>query len=172
MTLQTSRLRLRRWRDADRPAFAAMNTDAEVMRDLGGPIGTDESDAKFDRYAAAWQMHGVGRWLIETPDGGFAGYAGILPSAADHPLGPHFEIGWRLVRSAWGHGYASEAARAALADGFERLGLAEVLAYTAPDNARSQAVMTRLGLRRDAARDFELRGPRGSWRGLVWAARP
>ena len=95
-----------------------------------------------------------------------------MPSLPGHPLGPHYEIGWRLVRRAWGHGYATEAARAALDDTFTRVGLAEVIAYTAPDNSRSQGVMDRLQLRRDASRDFTadtdtIKG----WRGLVWVAR-
>ena len=93
-----------------------------------------------------------------------------MPSPPGHPLGPHAEIGWRLARSAWGHGYATEAARAALDDVFRRCGLTEVLAYTAPDNLRSQAVMTRLELRRDPSRDYSMPdGPR-IWHGLTWVA--
>ena len=85
------------------------------------------------------------------------------------PLGFHVEIGWRLVRRAWGRGYATEAARAALADAFHRCGLTEVLAYTAHDNGRSEAVMNRLGLRRDPSRDFTaFYGDVGPWTGLVW----
>jgi RimJ/RimL family protein N-acetyltransferase len=87
-------------------------------------------------------------------------------------LGEHFEIGWRLVRSAWGNGYATEASKAALADCFSRAGLQEVLSYTSPDNLRSQAVMARLGLERDPARDFTASYGKGEWRGLVWFARP
>ena len=76
------------------------------------------------------------------------------------------------MRSAWGHGYATEAARAALHDAFTRCGLTDVLAYTAPDNLRSQAVMARLGLRRDASRDFSEPVGERMWRGLVWVATP
>jgi RimJ/RimL family protein N-acetyltransferase len=172
MMIETPRIRLRCWRESDREAFAAMNADPGVMLDQGGPLSREKSDAKLDRYAAAFVRYGFCRWVTEGRDGEFLGYTGIMPSPAEHPLGPHFEIGWRLVRRAWGHGYASEAAGAALKDVFDRAGLVEVLAYTAPDNLRSQAVMARLRLRRDPARDFtaNYNGLR-SWRGLVWVAR-
>lgn len=171
MVIDTPRLRLRCWMEADRDAFAALNADPEVMLDLGGPISREKSDAKLDRYAAAFERHGFCRWVVESRAGEFVGYAGIMPSPTGHPLGPHFEVGWRLVRRAWGHGYATEAAAAALKDGFGRAGLTEVLAYTAPDNFRSQAVMARLHLRRDPSRDFtaDYDAVRG-WRGLVWVA--
>ncbi len=149
-----------------------MHADAEVMHDYGGPIGKNESDAKLDRYAATWWEHAFGRWVIETLDGAFLGYAGVMPSRPDHPLGSHAEIGWRLVRHAWGHGYATEAARAALDDAFVRVRLAEVVSYTAADNLRSQAVMVRLQMQRDPTRDFtcDYDGVT-AWRGLVWTAR-
>ncbi|HEU4430007.1 MAG TPA: GNAT family N-acetyltransferase [Myxococcota bacterium] len=170
--IQTSRLRLRVWCEADRDALAAMHADEEVMRDYGGPISRAASDAKLDRYVAAFERLGFCRWLIEQRDAGFVGYAGVMPSPANHPLGPHFEIGWRLARDAWGNGFATEAARAALHDVFSRALLREVVSYTAPDNLRSRAVMARLRLRRDAARDFTADyDGNASWRGCVWVAR-
>lgn len=169
--LTTPRLTLRMWRETDRDVFAALNADPEVMWDLGGPFTRPDSDAKFDRYTATFRRHGFGRLAIGERQGAFVGYAGIMPAAPNHPLGRHVEIGWRLTRTAWGKGYATEAARAILRDAFERLGLAEVLAYTAADNVRSQAVMERLGMLRDPLRDFSTSGRSGSWRGLVWALR-
>jgi RimJ/RimL family protein N-acetyltransferase len=173
MVIDTPRTRLRCWQEADREAFAAMNTHPEVMRDLGGPIGRAMSDAKLDRYVAAFHRLGFCRWAVESRAGEFLGYAGVMPSCNDHPLGPHFEIGWRLVRDAWGRGYATEAAAAALHDAFTRVGLSEVVSYTAPDNPRSQAVMNRLHLRRDPSRDFTVNDAGfGIWHGLVWVGRP
>jgi len=169
--LETSRLRLRPWREWDREAFAALHSDPEVMADLGGAYNRKKSDRKFDRYVAAYEIHGYGRWVIEDSAGEFLGYTGIMYVAADHPLGPHDEIGWRLKRKAWGQGYASEASRAALKDGFTRLGLPEILAYTAASNLRSQAVMERIGMRRDSARDFTAAYNGVSWSGLVWVAK-
>lgn len=168
MILRTPRLTLRPWKDTDRDAFAALHADPEVMADLGGPFSRAQADAKLDRYRAAFETHGFTRWAIEGP--GLLGYAGIMPHGAEHPMGPHIDLGWRLARHAWGQGYASEAARAALDDALGRVRLAQVLAYTAPDNLRSQAVMGRLGLRRDTARDFTLPDAKlGVWRGLVWS---
>ena len=168
--IETPRLRLRPWSDADRDAFAALHADPEVMRDLGGPIDRAASVAKLHRYRAAYRRLGFCRWAVESRAGEVLGYAGLMPSPSDHPLGPHVEIGWRFVRRAWGHGFAMEAARAALADAFRQQGLTEVLAYTAPDNIRSQAVMSRAGLRRDPSRDFTASyDDVGAWRGLVWA---
>ncbi|CAN5630252.1 GNAT family N-acetyltransferase [soil metagenome] len=170
--LRTSRLTLRPWQEADREPFAALNADPEVARDLGGPLDRSQSDAKFDRYVATFKRHGYCRWAIEGSQQLFQGYAGAMPSPPDHPLGPHVEIGWRLTRSAWGHGYATEASAAALTDLFTRIGIGEVLAYTSHDNTRSQAVMRRLGLQRDPARDFSHMYNGKPWDGRVWVARP
>lgn len=171
--LEAPRLHLRSWRPEDSDAFATMNAHPEVMRDYGGPISRADSDAKLERYTSAFEATGFGRWLVESAAGDFLGYCGVMAAYPGHPLGPHHEIGWRLVRHAWGHGYATEAARVALNDVFQRIGLVEVLAYTAPDNSRSQAVMARLDLQRDPARDFVAKSDLvGEWQGLVWVARP
>ena len=172
MMIETPRTRLRTWEQSDREAFAAMHADADVMQDYGGPLDHSASTTKFDRYLRAWREHGFGRWAVETRGGTFLGYVGVMPSRSDHPIGSHVEIGWRLVRQAWGHGYATEAAQAALKDAFLRVGFNEVLAYTADENLQSQAVMVRLHMQRDPSRDFTLDydGIK-SWRGLVWMKR-
>lgn len=141
------------------------------MRDLGGPVGATAADARLERYAAAYDRQGLCRWALESLDGEFLGYVGVMQVGPEHPLGRHHDIGWRLVRRAWGRGYATESAVAALRDAFMRVGPPEVLAYTAADNRRSQAVMRRLGLRRDPGRDFEVVHPCvGAWRGMVSTA--
>src|SRR5207244_1325049 len=124
-----------------------------------------------DGSLESYKSNRDGYWQVETMDGKFLGYGGVMPVRDDHPIGLHDEIGWRLIRKAWGNGYATEAARAALIDVFRRVTLLEVLAYTAPDNLRSQAVMKRLKLKRDASRDFTICSNRvGTWQGLVWRA--
>ena len=170
--IRSDRLALRNWRDNDKDAFAALNADPEVTQDLGGPLDRTQSDAKFGRYVMAFDRLGFCRWALEDSNGQFLGYTGIMPSPPDHPLGPHVEIGWRLTRRAWGHGYATEAAKAALYDAFSRIGLKEIVTYTSPDNLRSQAVMDRLRLHRDPSRDFTAHYDGvGAWHGLVWVAR-
>ena len=171
MMIETPRLILRTWEERDRAPFAAMNADAEVMHDLGGPIGRDVSDAKLDRYAAAFTRDGYSRWVVESRDGTFLGYTGVM-HRFEPAIGEHDEIAWRLVRDAWGHGYATEATRAALRDVFTRAKLTEVLSYTSADNLRSQAVMAKAGLQRDPARDFIADFGRGDWHGFMWVARP
>ncbi|MFC3078113.1 GNAT family N-acetyltransferase [Phenylobacterium terrae] len=112
------------------------------------------------------------RPLVARPGRCVRGYVGVSASGDGHPLGSHYSAGWRLHRAAWGKGFAVEAARAVLDDAFSRVGLDEVLAYTGPDNARSRAVMGRLGLSRRPDQDFTLDEGRrvSSW--LTWAAAP
>ena len=173
MELVTSRLKLRQWRETDGDDFAELHANDEVSADLGGPFNRAKSDKKLARYIKAQTEQGYSRWVIEDKVGNFLGYAGVMPVLGNHPLGPHNEIGWRLTRAAWGQGYASEAAAAALEDGFGRLGLAEILSYTAETNLRSQAVMKRIGLIRSPDRDFTAHYESyGVWSGLVWVARP
>ena len=154
--IETPRLILRRWRDSDRPAFAAICADPEVMQWLGGVMTREQADQRIDRVEATFEALGYGRFLVERKsDGAFLGWCGVMPCHESvTPIAGQPEIGWRLVTTAWGEGYATEAARAALDDAFARVGLAEVLAYTSKANLRSQAVMQRLGLSREPQRDF------------------
>ncbi|GAA0373047.1 GNAT family N-acetyltransferase [Microbispora corallina] len=153
-TIATGRLLLRRWRAADRKPFAALNADPAVMEHFPAPLSREQSDALADRVEEGFEEHGFGLWAVEA-GGEFIGFTGLsVPRFTAH-FTPCVEIGWRLARSAWGHGYATEAARAALADGFGRAGLTEVVSFTAVSNLRSQAVMRRLGMTHDPAEDFD-----------------
>ena len=156
MIVETPRLILRRWKAEDRPAYAALTSDPEVMRWLGGVMPREESDAHIDRMEARWERLGYDRCVIERKaDGLFLGFAGLAPAFDGLPIAPSQEMGWRLVREAWGQGYASEAAQAAVWDSFQRMRFQEIVAYTAQGNLRSQGVMGRAGFTRDPARDFD-----------------
>ena len=154
MFLTTARLRLRPWRESDLAPFAAMNADPLVMEHFAAPLTREESDAYARRMMAAIEGRGWGNWALEEIGGEpFVGFAGLSVPSFEAHFTPCTEIGWRLVRSAWGRGYATQAARAALAFGFGELGLAEIVSFTALANARSIAVMERLGMRRDGEFD-------------------
>jgi RimJ/RimL family protein N-acetyltransferase len=132
-----------------------MCADAEVMADYGGPWGAAFADGRFDRQVGYFARDGFGKWALrDRASGEFLGYCGVNPIWPDLAPAPGLEVGWRMVRRAWGHGYATEAARAALADVFRRTRAREVLAFTQPANVRSQAVMRRLGMDREVHRDF------------------
>jgi RimJ/RimL family protein N-acetyltransferase len=154
--LGTDRLILREWRDGDRAPFASLNADSRVSEFL--PMGLDRaaSDAMADRIEAHFADHGFGLWAVEVRGiAPFIGFVGLsVPKFTAH-FTPCVEVGWRLAFDHWGRGYASEAARAAVQDGFARLGLREIVSFTVPHNLRSRAVMERIGMRRDPADDFD-----------------
>ena len=154
--LRTPRLLLRRWRESDRAPFAAMNADPAVMEHFPSPMTRAESDAFARRIEAAFEEQGFGLWAVEvSASGEFAGFTGLAPVRFEAPFAPAVEIGWRLAVPAWGHGYATEAATAALSFAFDELQCPEVVAFTAVENERSIQVMRRLGMTRDPVDDFD-----------------
>ena len=154
--MRTERLVMRQWCDADREPFAALNADPQVMEHFPNRLSRAQSDAFVDRMAAALDRNGYGLWALEVAGtGAFIGFAGLQRATFEAPFTPDMEVGWRLARSAWGHGYATEAARAAVRYAFTELDLAELVSFTVPANVRSQAVMRRLGMTHDEADDFD-----------------
>ncbi len=157
--IRTERLLLRAWTADDREPFAQMNADPRVMEFFPAVLDRAGSDALADRAEAHIARHGWGLWALEVTAGEhrgrFAGFTGLAVPAWEAPFTPCVEIGWRLPAWAWGHGYASEAARAALRFAFTELALPEVVSFTAVPNARSQAVMRRIGMTRDPSGDFD-----------------
>lgn len=162
LVLHTERLRLRRWHETDLDAFAALNADPEVMRYFPSVLSRSESEALAQRINEHFEQHKFGLWAVEF-EGRFAGYTGLLRSSLPMPLGDHVEVGWRLARWAWGRGIATEAARAARADAVDRCGVRRVFAYTTRTNARSEAVMVRLGMTRRHDLDFDHPRTVGWW---------
>src|SRR5690242_5173438 len=122
VALRTARLKLREWRDEDAEAFAALSADPLVMRYLPTP------DAGWvSRARAHWREHAFGQFVVELPgESPFIGVVGLSRVRFPAPFTPAVEAAWRLAPAYWGRGYATEAARAAIEDGFERLGLAEI----------------------------------------------
>lgn len=154
--LLTPRLRLRSWRDEDEPSMLAMSTDPEVMRHFPRVMTADEVHAFVVRHRALLAAGRPGLYAAERrDDGSFLGFVGLAEPTFDAPFTPCVEIGWRLVRPAWGLGFATEAAREVLRHGFEELGLLEVVSFTTVRNERSIAVMRRLGMHADPAEEFD-----------------
>ncbi len=159
--LETLRLRLRDWQETDRPPFAALNADPDVMEFFPAPFERGESDAAIERYQSLIDTHGFGPYAVEIArTGTFIGYVGLEPVnfTAPFTIGrpqPMMGIGWRLSVEAWGHGYASEAAGACFDQAFGIFDLPEIVSFTAETNQRSIAVMERLGMTRDPNDDFE-----------------
>jgi RimJ/RimL family protein N-acetyltransferase len=154
--LRTDRLILRRWRDSDREPFAALNADPAVMEHFPSALTREQSDAMVDAIEAGFDAYGFGLWALEIAETGeFIGFTGLSVPSFDAPFTPTVEVGWRLARPAWGHGYASEAARHAVAHGLHDAGLPEIVSFTTVGNVRSRAVMERIGMTRDPADDFD-----------------
>jgi RimJ/RimL family protein N-acetyltransferase len=153
--IHTTRLILRCWRPDDLPAFAAINADQRVMEFLGEPLTREQSDALAERIVAKIAQQGFGFWAVEIADvAPLIGFVGLDRPTFEAPFTPTVEIGWRLDAAYWGHGYATEAARAVLDFGFDVAGLEEIVAFTTARNERSRRVMERIGMSRDPGDDF------------------
>ncbi len=154
--LRTPRLALRAWRPEDREPFAAMTADPAVMEHFPATMTREQSDAFVDRIEAPMAADGWGLWAVEVVGGDrFIGYVGLARPGFEAHFTPAVEVGWRLAATAWGHGYATEAASEALRFAFDELALDEVVSFTIVGNVRSRAVMERLGMTHDPADDFD-----------------
>jgi RimJ/RimL family protein N-acetyltransferase len=153
--IETPRLRMRQWCEADRGPFAAMNADPAVMEFFESLQSRAASDASINAWQAQFAANGWSNWAVELRESAqFIGFTGLSVPRRTFSFSPCVEVGWRLARSAWGHGYATEAARASLRFACEQLALPEVVSFTAVGNLRSRAVMERIGMR-NAGQDFE-----------------
>jgi len=126
------------------------------MEHFPGTLSRAQSDDLIEAIEAGFEVNGFGLWALETREGGeFIGFTGLSVPSFEAHFTPAVEVGWRLARSAWGQGYATEAGTAVLAFGFEEAGLDEIVSFTTPANRRSRAVMERLGMSYDPADDFD-----------------
>jgi len=152
--IRTPRLVLRQWRDEDLEPFADLNADPEVMRHFPATMTREQSDAFVEQQRALLAERRWGLWAVEA-DSGFIGFVGLAVPRFEAHFTPAVEIGWRLARSAWGRGYATEAARVAAHHGFAELGLDEIVSFTTTGNERSRRVMERIAMTHDPADDFD-----------------
>jgi RimJ/RimL family protein N-acetyltransferase len=160
-SLRTARLLLRHWRDDDAAAFAEFSADPAVMRYLVPFPDRAAMDAWVEAARKHWTEHGFGPWVVElSSEAQMIGVVGLSNLRFALPFAPAVEAAWRLDRSYWGRGYAYEAARAAIDDGFARLGLDEIVAFTVPANRASRRVMEKLGMTHNPAEDFDFEHPR------------
>ena len=137
--LSTPRLTLRQWREDDLEPFAALNADPEVMRFFPAPLSRRQSDAAAAQAREGIEERGWGLWAVEVIESSrFIGVVGLAEPRFAARFRPAVEVSWRLARAAWGRGYATEGARAAVGYGFNDLGLSELVSYTSAINWRSR----------------------------------
>lgn len=178
-TIETARLRLRPWRTEDAGAYRGIARDDEVMRYIGsglryrlkrtagravGLVSNVESRRAVAARRRHWEKCGFGEWAVEEKESGrFVGQVGLVHHPDWHADPAKVEVGWLLVREAWGKGYATEAGAASVDHAFGRLGLDRLVSIAVVGNDRSERVMERLGFSRQG---------RTRWLGskVVWYA--
>ena len=147
--IETERLILRQWTDADVEPFAAMSASPVVMEFYPSPLSAEEAAASIAKWRSEIDSRGWGLWAAEeTETGDSVGLIGLQDRSTGLPFSPCVEIGWRLRDDKWGKGLATEGARAALTYGFQELGLKEIVSFTSTLNEPSSNVMERLHMRR------------------------
>jgi RimJ/RimL family protein N-acetyltransferase len=154
--LTTDRLILRRWREADREPFQAINDDPRVMEFFPAVLTPRESEEAIVRIEQHFERHGFGLYaaeLIETR--AFIGFVGLSVPTFEAPFMPAVEIGWRLAYAHWGRGLATEGAHAVVRHAFETLELRGLVSFTSTANLRSRRVMESIGMTHDTAADFD-----------------
>jgi RimJ/RimL family protein N-acetyltransferase len=154
-TIKTARLLLRPFTSADFEPFAAMNADSRVMEFMAGTLTREQSDAFAARIRTHFDEHGYGLWAVQTSDAPFAGFIGLQWYNFDAHFTPALEVGFRLLPQHWNKGYATEGGKAAVSWAFANTDQHEVCSWTAVINARSQRVISKIGLPRDLRGDFE-----------------
>ena len=154
----TRRLLMRGWRAGDRAPYAALNADPEVMRHFPSTLTPEQSGEMIDRMIANWHERGFGLWAVERNDTGeLIGFVGLAAPTWEAAFTPCVEVGWRLGKQHWGHGFAPEAATAALEWGFANVDLPndEIVSFTTELNVKSRRVMEKIGMQYDPSADFD-----------------
>lgn len=157
VAVETARLVLRDWNDADEKRFYEIMNEPAVMRHLGGVQTPEQWRQGYLRIRGFARDFGHTFWIVEDKaNGEIQGFCGLkrvnTPGAGELAGTP--EIGWRLRESAWGKGIAKEAAIASLDVGFSRFAYDRIIAMTVPANHPSHGLMKRLGMKRRGELDF------------------
>jgi len=169
-SVTTDRLDLRPFDEADLDGLAAVFANPEVWQfPYGRAFRRDETEVFLANQQREWAEYGFGCWIArERSSGDIVGYAGLSVPAFLPEILPAVEVGWRFDPKVWGVGYASEAARAALREGFTTLGLTEITSVPQADNPPSAAVCERLGMRLDREVVIPANDRRGELTGLLY----
>jgi RimJ/RimL family protein N-acetyltransferase len=156
IAIETERLLLRTWQQADHEPFAQVNADPRVMEFFPACLSREESDALADRIEEHFQQRGFGLYAAELrSERRFIGFLGLYVPLFQAHFTPCVEIGWRLSAAHWGQGLATEGARAVVRHAFDSLNLGSLVSFTVPANIRSIRVMEKIGMHRDPAEDFD-----------------
>jgi RimJ/RimL family protein N-acetyltransferase len=143
--LRTRRLILRQWRMSDVWPYVRLNADQRVMEFMLGTMTEAESRQSIEGIKKHFDTHGFGRWAVEIADSEkFIGFVGLSIPSYTVPFSPCVEVAWRICAEEWGNGYAPEAANEAIRDGFERVGLREIVSFTTSSHRLRRHVLYRL----------------------------
>jgi RimJ/RimL family protein N-acetyltransferase len=160
-TLETERLVLRAWEARDLDPYAALCADPEVMRFIGSgtPQTREQAGAAMASFRDTWDERGFGLWCVTRPgEDRCLGFVGLAVPEFLPEVMPAVEIGWRLARAEWGHGYATEAAAAARDFAFGAAGLDRIVSIAQPANHASTGVMRKIGMTLERATIHPARG--------------
>jgi ribosomal-protein-alanine N-acetyltransferase len=145
--IETPRLILRQWQEADIEPYAQLNNDEQVMEFFPSVSTMEETLAQINRVTNHIKQYGFGFFAVERKDNGqFIGFTGLSHPRFESYFTPCVEVGWRLSKANWGHGFATEAAEACLQFGFETPKVDEIYSFTAEHNIRSENVMKKIGM--------------------------
>ena len=150
IVIETPRLLLRQWKEADKTPYIMLNRDADVMEYFPSTLTETETLAQIERLSKHIDDYGYGFFAVERKDNHeYIGFTGLSHPRFESYFTPCVEIGWRLNRASWNNGFATEAAMACLNYGFTELGLDKIYAFTAVKNLRSEHVMKKIGMVKD-----------------------
>lgn len=155
--IETERLYLRQWKASDADAYIEMNSDKEVMEFFPSTLTAEQSLEHITRIKDQIEQNGYGLFAIEKKDDhSFIGFTGFSHPRFEEWFTPCIEIGWRIDKAHWNKGFATEAAKASLVFGFEKLLLKEIYSWTSVHNSKSEQVMKKIGMEKFGKFDHPL----------------